>query len=104
MDSQMNCNPTVSKWQRASIILMWLSISGGRFSRLASCWGEHGRVAPCRSASSIVVPSPGVLCGKPAGVPSCVGDVHATGNPRPKLGAQEAAVPAGAPGTAPRAS
>ena len=104
-DSQMNCNPTMSKWHRAPIILMWLSFSRGRFSRLASCWGKDIRVAPCRSASSMVVPCPGILCGKPTGVPSCMGQARATANLLLKLGAREVVVMGtGVPGTVPMVS
>ena len=104
-DLQMNCNPTVSKCCRASIILMWLSISVGcGVKRLASCWGEHGRVTPWRSASSMVMVSLGILWCKAARVPSCMGEARAIGNPQLKPGAWLAATPAwGAdtPGTVP---
>ena len=96
---------------------MWLSVNiTGGFRSWASCRGEHGKVAPCRSASSVVKVCPGVLCGKGAsvvtcigeaeagGVPTCMGEALATGNPLPKPGAQLAAVAtlcAVVPGTVP---
>ena len=78
-------------------------MSGG-FRSWASCRGEHGKVAPCRSASSKANLCPGVLCSEAAsvpicigeaeaaGVPTCMGEALATGNPLPKPGAQLAMV------------
>ena len=84
---------------------MWLSINiTGGFKRRASCQGEHGKEASCRSTSSVANACPGVLCGEGASVvtcigeaeagrvPTCMGKALATGNPLPKPGAQLAAV------------
>ena len=71
---------------------------------MASCRGEHGKVAPRRSASSAANTCPGVLCSETAGVvtcigeaeaggvPTCIGEALATGNPLLKPGAWLAAV------------
>ena len=75
-----------------------------RVQKVSLLLGEHGKVAPCRSASSVANACPGVLCGKGAsvatcigeaeagGVPTCMGEALATGNPLLKLGARLAAV------------
>ena len=80
-------SPVVSRWHRAYIILMWLSVNnGGGLRRIASCCGEHCSVAPWRSASSVVVPCSGVFCGDTVGVPNCMGNPWVSGRPLPNPG------------------